>query len=32
VTRPGYRYEDICPTWLDGRTIAFYREIPTALP
>ena len=31
VTHPE-GFEDICPTWLDAGTIAFYRDIPNALP
>ena len=32
VTRPGYVVEDICPTWLDARSIAFHRAPLNALP
>jgi hypothetical protein len=32
VTQPGYEYVDICPVWIDGRTIAFYRAHSAALP
>lgn len=32
VTQPGYQYEDVCPVWIDRRTIAFYRHSPPALP